>query len=59
VLTIASYKFLKPFMPHKGHSRPMQPVLPAGSRPLRSETDRNAAVPRIDALGTDEVHRSK
>ena len=36
-----------------GHSRPMQPVLPAGLCPLRSESDRIAASPRNVANGMD------
>jgi hypothetical protein len=34
-----------------GHSRPMQRVLPAGSCPLRSESDLHPALPRNDAMG--------
>jgi hypothetical protein len=37
-------------MSPRGHSRPMQPVLPAGSCPLRSESDLHPALPRNDAI---------
>ena len=36
VLTIASYKFLKPFMPHKGHSRPMAKMIQAFGAPIQA-----------------------
>ena len=37
------------------HFRLMQPVLPAGPCPLRSESDRNAALPRNVAMGQEET----
>jgi len=38
-------------MSQLGHSRPVQPVLLAGSCPLRSESDLHPALPRNDAMG--------
>jgi hypothetical protein len=49
VLTIASYKFLKPFMPHKGQQRRSALITVADKCLLYSESDRIAAWTRNDA----------
>jgi hypothetical protein len=40
-------------MAEMGHSRPVQPVLPTGSCPPRSESDLHPALPRNDAMGAN------